>query len=274
MSSTQAIGVFDSGVGGLSVLREISAQLPNEPLIYLADTACTPYGEKSKEIVQALSLIACHWLVKQNVKALVIACNTATASAIDAIRTCYPDHLVIGVEPGLKPALTRSKTGVIGVLATQNTLNSIKFKRLVKTLRYQSPKTRFIFQAGEGLALLVEQGKAHSKACESLLSTYLLPMMEQGADTLVLGCTHYPFLVDAIHHIAGSRLQLIDTSEAVAQHLKHKLTERGLLNTTALPSTPYFVSSSSPTHLAEMVKKLLYLSVQAHAMQSLSDPPL
>lgn len=258
--SQAAIGILDSGVGGLSVLREIHRQLPEEYLIYLADSAYAPYGERSISEVQERTLALCDWLVKQNCKALVVACNTATAHAIQMIRERYAEQLIIiGVEPGIKPALALTRTNVIGVLATSNTLNSSKFQALVAKLQVQQPTIRFICQAGTGLVPLIEQGQADSIATKNLLRTYLTPMLAQGMDTLVLGCTHYPFLTSAIRRIVGTHAQLVDTSQAISKHLSKELQGRALLNRTtdATDEKIYLYTSAMPDSLSCMVQSLL-----------------
>ncbi|MGF2508421.1 glutamate racemase, partial [Ralstonia pseudosolanacearum] len=213
------VGVFDSGLGGLSVLRAIRAELPAESLLYLADSRHAPYGEKPPEFIAGRTLRVCEWLVGQGCKALVIACNTATAQAVHLLREQLAVP-VIGVEPGLKPAVATSRSRVVGVLATESTLRSDKFARLLGNV---SGDCRVLCQPGYGLVPLIERGDTHSPAVLELLRAYLLPMLEAGADTLVLGCTHYPFLQDAIREIAGDRLTLIDTGHAVARHLGRTL---------------------------------------------------
>lgn len=258
--SQPAIGILDSGVGGLSILREIQRQLPDEYLIYLADSAYAPYGERSIKEVQGRTLALCDWLVKQNCKALVVACNTATAHAIQMIRERYAEPLVIiGVEPGIKPAQALTRTNVIGVLATSNTLNSSKFQALITKLETQQPTIRFLCQAGTGLVPLIEQGQADSVAAENLLRTYLTPMLTQGMDTLVLGCTHYPFLIQTIRRIVGPYVELVDTSQAVSKHLVSELQRRAFLNkiTDHKDEKIYLYASAMPDSLSSRAQHLL-----------------
>lgn len=253
------IGILDSGIGGLSILKEIQRQLPNEQLLYLADSAYAPYGERSVDQVQARTLALCHWLVKQNCKALVIACNTATAHAIQLLRHTYTQQLIIGVEPGIKPAQALTRTGVIGVLATHNTLMSEKFHSLITKLQTQYPTTRFICQAGTGLVPLIERGQVDSATTEALLRKYLTPMLAQHIDTLVLGCTHYPFLSLTIQRIVGPNVQLIDTSCAVAKHLSRELQRHALLNQTNndFNQSNHLYATAKPERLSLMAKHLL-----------------
>lgn len=246
------VGVFDSGLGGLSVLRAIRAELPAESLLYLADSRHAPYGKKPPEFIAGRTLRVCEWLVGQGCKALVIACNTATAQAVHLLREQLAVP-VIGVEPGLKPAVATSRSRVVGVLATESTLRSDKFARLLGNV---SGDCRVLCQPGYGLVPLIERGDTHSPAVLELLRAYLLPMLEAGADTLVLGCTHYPFLQDAIREIAGDRLTLIDTGHAVARHLGRTLAAAHLQATGAAAS-PRFLSTADVLPLQAMVAALL-----------------
>jgi len=210
------IGVFDSGVGGLSVLNEALIQSPSHHYLYLADSAHAPYGEKSTQWVTDRTLYLNSWLIDQGCHALVIACNTATAQAIALLRERFPQIPIIGVEPGIKPASVQSSNKIVGVLATHNTLMSDKFKQLLTSLQQDCV---FIQQAGHGLVLLIEQGHLDGPEIESLLHEYIDPMILQGVDTLVLGCTHYPFLYATIKRIFGDQLQIIDTSQAIVRQL-------------------------------------------------------
>jgi glutamate racemase len=260
------IGVFDSGLGGLSVLREIRALLPHEALLYLADSRYAPYGEKPEAFVEARTLQACQWLLGQGCKALVIACNTATGHAVELLREKLPVP-IIGVEPGLKPAAAASRSKVVGVLATANTLKSAKFARLLAALQGES---RFLCQAGSGLVALIEQGETDSAAVRQRLEGYLAPMLEAGADTLVLGCTHYPFLSGTIRALAGDRLALVDTGSAIARQLARKLTEHGLAAAPDTAPSDRFASTKDAAHLRAMAATLL--QVQADAETVVIEP--
>lgn len=267
--SQSAIGILDSGVGGLSILREIQQQLPDESLIYLADSAYAPYGERSITEIQNRTLALCDWLARKNCKALVVACNTATAHAIQMVRERYPEPLIIiGVEPGIKPAQTLTCTHTIGVLATQNTLNSSKFQALMTRLQTQQPTMRFLCQAGTGLVPLIEQGQADSIAAENLLRTYLIPMLSQGMDTLVLGCTHYPFLIPTIRRIVGPHVALVDTSQAVSKHLASELQRHALLNRAIshLNQKISLYATAMPESLSCMARSLLKQNWGAQAI--------
>ncbi len=221
----RAIGVFDSGVGGLSVLAHIHALLPDERLIYVADSAFMPYGCKSDELVEERCMSIAAFFVEQSCKAIVVACNTATAVAVDRIRQKY-DVPVIGMEPAVKPAVSHSLAGVVGVLATSATVASDKFKQL--GLRHGAD-ARLIVQACPGLVEQIEQGDLDGDQTRMLLHSYLDPLIEKGVDTLVLGCTHYPFVSHMIREIVGEDITVIDTGDAIARELRRQLLMSELL---------------------------------------------
>jgi glutamate racemase len=225
------IGVFDSGVGGLSVLRHIRAQLPQEHLIYFADSGFAPYGDKTEAMVVERSLAVAAFLVARGVKALVVACNTATVAAIKAIRTHHPALPVVGVEPGLKPGAAASRNGKVGVLATRRTLEGEKFLLLREQIA-GATQAQFLLQPCVGLVDLIEQGELDTEATRAMLAGYIAPLVAQGADTLVLGCTHYPFVREAIARAVadagGLDVVLIDTGDAVARQLARLLESGGL----------------------------------------------
>ena len=217
--SPETIGIFDSGVGGLSVAKCIRQYLPREQLIYVADSGYAPYGEKSIEfITERVNLIA-RQLISLNAKALVIACNTATVNAIDQLRAQIPLP-VIGVEPAIKPAARQSRNKKIAILATSATASNQRFLALVEKYRAGSD---VLIQPCPGLVELIEQGKFNSPECSTLLQEYLHPLITQGIDTLVLGCTHYPFLQERIQLIAGSHIKVIETATPVTLELKRQL---------------------------------------------------
>jgi glutamate racemase len=223
--SDAPVGIFDSGLGGLSVLRAVRALLPAERLIYVADSLYTPYGERDDDFIADRTLAIGEWLAALGAKALVVACNTATAQSIALVRERMAMPLV-GVEPGIKPAALGSRSRIAGVLATQSTLRSARFQAL---LERHAAGCRVLCQPGHGLVQAVERGDVGSPELLALLRGYLQPMLDAGADTLVLGCTHYPFLDAAIRSIVGDRMTLIDTGVAVARQLQRVLDERALL---------------------------------------------
>lgn len=231
MNADAPIGIFDSGVGGLSVLRHVRAILPQEDLLYFADSGYAPYGDKSEAQIIDRSLSVAAFLVEQGIKALVVACNTATAAAIEAIRAQWASLIVVGIEPGLKPAALYSKQGVVGVLATRSTLASARFDALREQLVI-STGTRFVVQPCVGLVDQIEKGELQSAATAALIDRYVRPLIAEGADTLVLGCTHYPFVRDLIEasarHAGCIAPTIIDTGEAVARQLCRLLESRQL----------------------------------------------
>ncbi|MDR6447408.1 glutamate racemase [Paraburkholderia terricola] len=239
------------------MLRAVRAQLPDEAILYAADSLYAPYGERDDDFIADRTLAIGEWLVKQGAKALVVACNTATAQSIALVREKLPIPLV-GVEPGVKPAALQSKTRVAGVLATQVTLRSARFQALLE--RYASD-CRFLCQPGHGLVQAVERCDVGSDELRALLRGYLQPMLDAGADTLVLGCTHYPFLDAAIRDIVGDRLMLIDTSVAIARQLERVLEQHGLRappqGAGSVP--PRFYSTDDGTHQQQLAATLLHI---------------
>jgi glutamate racemase len=255
------IGVFDSGIGGLSVLKHIRASLPNEDLLYFADSGNAPYGGRPEAEIVARSQAIAEFLMQYNAKALVVACNTATAAAIQALRARYPTLPLVGVEPGLKPASALTGTGTVGVLATKRTLSSEKFKLLHQQIS-AATNVRFLVQPCIGLADQVEKGELHSAETAALVRAYIEPLIEQGADTLVLGCTHYPFVLPLIEEIVGRitsrQIMIVDTGEPIARQLVRLLTERGWLKTGGTGSVAAFTTGSE-TALTSAFSRLLDL---------------
>lgn len=221
-----AIGFFDSGVGGTSIWKEVITLLPKENTIYLSDSKNAPYGEKSKDQIIDLCIKNTDFLLKQNCKLIVVACNTATTNAIDYLRTTYKVPF-IGIEPAIKPASLVTKTKTIGILATKGTLNSKLFE---KTTSLLSKDIIIKETVGKGLVELIENGKLYSTEMTSLLKSYLKPMIANNIDSLVLGCTHYPYLISQIRNIVGDKIAIIDSGEAVARQTKAILDKNKLLN--------------------------------------------
>ncbi|HEX7684501.1 MAG TPA: glutamate racemase [Trinickia sp.] len=261
------IGIFDSGLGGLSVLRAVRTQLPHEALLYVADSRHAPYGSRDNEFITERTLAIGEWLVSQGAKALVVACNTATAESIALAREQLSIP-IIGVEPGIKPAAGLSKSRIAGVLATQVTLRSERFRSLI--VRYAAD-CHFICQPGLGLVEAVERCEIDTAEVRALLASYLEPMMKAGADTLVLGCTHYPFLDTLIRDIVGDKLALVDTSVAIARQLERVLDANGLrAPDSVVPSPPKLYSTDDGTHLRRLASTLLRLdaSVQQVSIEA------
>jgi glutamate racemase len=250
--NNQAIGVMDSGVGGISVLKHIHALLPHENLIYFADSKYAPYGSKTPEEIIARCMEIADFLLQKDIKALVVACNTATAAAIDELRETF-DIPIIGMEPAVKPAAEASKNGVIGVLATVGTLKSAQFAALLESY---GRNVKVVTQACVGLVECIERGEIGTPETKALIRQYTAPLLAEGADTIVLGCTHYPFVKDAIQDIVGDKIKLIDTGAAVAKQLKRQLQEKGLLSTNAQAANIQFWSNSLNQQASEVVELL------------------
>jgi len=246
-------------------LDEALRQLPEHDFIYLADSAHAPYGERSGAWIASRSLALCTYLASQGCDAIVVACNTATAEAIAQIRIELDTIPIVGVEPGIKPGIQQSQNGVVGVLATEATLNSDKFNALLHAI---SPNCTVIKQAGAGLVPLIEAGQANTDETLALLAKHLAPIQKAGADTLVLGCTHYPFLNKAIHQILGGSITLIDTSEAVVRQLKRQLNNPEKKAQTVIAGSITFLSSKDEKTLLKMAKELMRSDLNAHAIDA------
>lgn len=218
------IGIFDSGSGGLSVLGEIIKVLPGESYVYFADNAYCPYGEKTPEFIRDRGREITRYLLSRGADIIVVACNTATAAAISTLRSEFPVKF-IGMEPAVKPAALSSKTGVIGVLATAGTLKGSKY--LTAKGIYED-EVRIEEHVGKGFVELVERGVLDGPEAEATVSASLRPLLDAGADRIVLGCTHYPFLKNVIQRLAGPEVQVIDPAPAVARHLVEVMEEEGL----------------------------------------------
>jgi glutamate racemase len=229
MDNNKPIGIFDSGIGGTSIWREIHNLLPNEKTIYLADSKNAPYGQKSKKEIIALSMKNTDLLLEMECKLIVVACNTATTNAIRELREKY-NVPFIGIEPAIKPAVANSKTQIIGILATQGTLNSELFNKTAEMFY----DTKIVEQVGHGLVQLIESGNMNSPEMDKLLHSYLTPMIEANIDYLVLGCSHYPYLIPQIKKILPDHIQIIDSGRAVARQTLNVLKEQvGLSSTTS-----------------------------------------
>jgi len=289
MSDHRPVGVFDSGVGGLSVLKHLRAALPAEDFLYVADSGYAPYGERSPEFIRERSLRIAHFLVEKGCKALVVACNTATAAAVHELR----DQLaipVIAMEPGIKPAVEITRTNVIGVLATAGTLESARFFSLVS--RYAGTAS-IVTQPCAGLVECIEACQLDSAATQTLLRRYLSPLLERGADVIVLGCTHYPFLREQIENIVREQSQsiacaqnekslrvtiadnaqhsvaIVDTGPAVAKELKRRLEQRALLSACVRSGRESFWSSGDLTRASIVYSRLWGRDAEVLALPAL-----
>ncbi len=241
MDRHAAIGVFDSGLGGISVLQAIRSLLPAESLIYIADSAHVPYGEQTPEFIVQRSVAISEFLLAQPVKAIVVACNTATAAAVGELRQRWPDVPSIGMEPAVKPAVQASQVGKVGVLATTGTLRSARFAALLE--RFASD-VEVITQPCPGLVELIEAGELDSAVTQALLNSYVEPLLQAGCDTLILGCTHYPLLKPLLRRMVPEHVQLIDTGDAVARRLQSELGKYGLLTEIQQPQDRFYGSGN------------------------------
>lgn len=235
------IGLFDSGIGGTSIWNEITNLLPNESTIYLSDSKNAPYGQKSKEEIINLSIKNTEFLLSKKCKLIVVACNTATTNAIKLLREKYPIPF-IGIEPAIKPAALKTKSKVIGILATKGTLNSELFE---KTSSIFGKEIIIYEKVGKGLVELIEEGKIESNEMRELLISYINPMIKKGVDSLVLGCTHYPYLIPLIKEITDNKIQIIDSGLAVAKQTKAILEKNKLLNITSFKGIHNFKINSN-----------------------------
>ena len=253
--SRTAIGVFDSGVGGISVLRELRRVLPHENFIYYADSGHCPYGGKPREEIAARAHAISEQLIARGAKLIVVACNTATIAAVEQLRATYPIPF-IGMEPAVKPAVAQSRSGVVGVLATGAALAGDKFHMLMAA---HARDVRVITQPCPGLVERVEQGDLQGPQTRELVQCYVQPLLTQQADTLVLGCTHYPFLRPLIADVAGPQVALLDTGEAVARHTRRVLEREGLLTDSAATGTVEWLGSGDEAQYRELRERLMAL---------------
>ena len=263
------IGVFDSGIGGLSVLKALRAELPGERFVYVADSGHAPYGERDAAHVTGRARALTHHLVGLGAQALVVACNTATAAAIHLLRQEHPDLPIIGVEPALKPAVALSRSGRIGVMATRGTLASPKFEQLLASLQGQA---RFVLQPCDGLAWAIENSvdgttessKALQQACREQVQA-LMHSDSQPPDTVVLGCTHYPFAADVLQQLLGPQVQLVDTGEAVARQTRARL--QGLAQRPASAPGLVLLSTGDPLILQQAARRWIAPHASAQQVQ-------
>ncbi len=250
MNINNPIGLFDSGIGGTSIWREINQLIPLEDTIYLADSNNAPYGLKTKEEIIYLSKKNTEFLLHKNCKLIVVACNTATTNAIKELRATYKIPF-IGIEPAIKPAAINTKTQTIGVLATKGTLTSELFYKTAASFT----NVKIIEQIGHGLVQLIENGEMESSQMTSLLKKYLNPMIESNIDYLVLGCSHYPYLIPQIKKIIPPHIQIIDSGEAVAKQTKNVLQQLNLLRLENKKVSTIFYTNSNANVLKNVLKK-------------------
>lgn len=248
LTSKQPIGIFDSGIGGTSIWKEIHQLLPNENTLYLADSKNAPYGQKSKEKIIELCIKNTELLIRKNCKIIVVACNTATTNAVTYLRENYTIP-IIGIEPAIKPASINTTTKSIGILATKGTLNSSLFAKASNNI---DQEVTIIEQVGEGLVELIENGHLNSNEMTQLLTNHLQKLLQHNIDYLVLGCTHYPYLIPQIKDLIGNNIAIIDSGQAVAKQTRRVLEDNNLLNNQNLTPTHLFYSNTN-TNVLKMV---------------------
>ena len=252
MSDNNPIGVFDSGIGGISVLKRIREVLLNEDLLYIADTRHNPYGDKPSGFIEKRCIALTEFLLENRAKAIVVACNTATAAAIATLRSMFSIP-IIGIEPGIKPAISITKTGVVGILATRETLKSRKFENLMARF---CNECRLEVQECSGIVEQVEQMDLDSEKTRQQVEKFVRPLLAKGADTIVLGCTHYPLLLDVFKDVAGKDVAIIDTGVAVAKEVHRRLHEAGLLSELQASDTERFWTSGDPLKMQTLMNFL------------------
>jgi len=257
------IGIFDSGLGGLTVVQALNSVIKGAELFYIADTKNAPYGEKTTEEILDFSLkITKYFIDTYQINVLIVACNTATSAAITTLREKYPELIVMGTEPGIKPAIEKTRTGQVGVLATPATLGGQKYQQLALELAKDKEVTLYE-QACPGLVEQIEKGEANSPKIYAMLESWLKPMRDADVDTIVLGCTHYPLVAQAVDEVMGRKLILIDTGDAIAKHLLARSKEKGHQNEGELHIYLYHTG----TICFDFVKKILKQDIN---MESIS----
>lgn len=266
--SRAPIGLFDSGVGGLSVYREVRRLLPHENLIYLADQAHVPYGPRTLEEIRRFSEGLTRFLLAQQAKAIVVACNTASAAALKELRARFPATPFIGMEPAVKPAAERSRTRTIGVIATPATFQGQLFASLVDRF---AQGVRVITQTCPGLVDEIERGHLDGPAVTGILEPALAPLREAGIDRLVLGCTHYPFVVPAIRRILGNAVEIVDPAPAVARQVERVLGERALLNPSLETGSQWFATSGERAQLERALVSLIGVESPVRSLKWLEE---
>lgn len=248
------IGIFDSGIGGVSVLRAVRASLPNEDLIYIADQAHVPYGSRSLDEVREYSDAITRFLLQRNAKLVVVACNTASAAALHYLRVEFPGMHFVGMEPAVKPAAEITRSGVVGVLATPATFQGELYASVIE--RFASG-VRVLQDTCPGLVMEIDQGNLETRRVYSILEQALGPMLADGIDTVVLGCTHFPFVIPAIKTIVGPDVRVIDPSPAIARQVERLLTANKLENTAQQPGRVQYFTTGNPDSLEQLLTHLL-----------------
>lgn len=248
------IGIFDSGVGGLSVLREIRSTLPAQPALYFADQAHVPYGSRSIEEVRSFAHAITRHLLDKGAKLIVVACNTASVAALHTLREEFPHIPFVGMEPAVKPAAEQSLSGKVGVLATETTFHTAMYASVVE--RFAQGVT-LLEDPCPGLVAQIEKGDLAGESTRAILEKALNPMLAAGVDTIVMGCTHYPFVIPLIQQIVGSQIRVIDPAPAIARQVHRKLEANGLLAAGKRKAPVNYITSGSAKHFQQMLRLLL-----------------
>jgi glutamate racemase len=275
------IGIFDSGVGGLSVLRQIRIQIPSESILYLADQAHVPYGERKVEQVQEFSEEITRFLLSQGAKLIIVGCNAASAAALHHLRQAFPGISFVGMEPALKPAAETTRTGVVGILATPATFQGALYASVVE--RFGNGVT-ILQDTCPGLVLQIERGELDTLITREILKKALVPMLEQGIDTVVMGCTHYPFVIPVINQIVGPGVRVIDPAPAVARQVMRLLDSLGLKNSRSRSGQLRFFTSGDETQFSRQlpvlfgesgeVQHIVWVKNEIHQMEASNSPPV
>ena len=262
------IGIFDSGVGGISVLSAIREQMPEEPIIYFGDQGHVPYGSRSMEQIRSFSGAITRYLLGQGAKIIVVACNTASAAALNYLREKFPDVQFVGMEPAVKPAVERTLTGKVGVLATPATFQGALYASVVE--RFANGVELFQ-DTCPGLVQQIERGNLNGEKTRQILEAALLPMLEKNIDTVVLGCTHYPFVIPIIQDIVGEMVRVIDPAPAVAKQTRRLLETKGMRNKSGASGKIQLITSGDPETLKSLLPRLLGESGEIKRVQWLDD---
>ena len=252
--SGNIVGIFDSGIGGLSVLREIHNMLPFQPLYYIADQAHVPYGKRQMSEIRDFTFAITDFLIALGAQVIVVACNTASASALKELRKEYPQSTFVGMEPAVKPATQKTHNGIVGVLATPATFQGKLYHTVVEKL---ASGVKSLTHTCPGLVEAIESGEITTQSTRLILQRALLPMIEKGADTIVLGCTHFPFVVPMIKGIVGPDITVIDPSPAIAKRVSFLLSELNLIKRFSSKSKIIFSTTGKPESFKRIIHSLI-----------------
>lgn len=261
---TNPIGIYDSGIGGLSVLREVRGLLPAEDLIYVGDQAHVPYGLRDMQEIQQLTEGVTRFLLDQDCKLIVIACNTASAAGLKLMREKYPQVPFVGMEPAVKPAAEQTHSGKVGVLATPTTFSGQLYASVVERFAHD---VQLFTSTSPGLVAQIEKGNLDTPKTRKILEQALLPMLQEGVDTLVMGCTHYPFVIPAIERITAGKARVIDPAPAVARQVQRVLGQQNLLKPAMQPGTARFFTSGDPQRFSGLIRQLIGMEAEAQVLR-------